>query len=231
MAESTGPDAGPDARPDARPEARPDAGREVAHDARDAEQRAGGGPSRSGRVIAVLLLVVLALVAFVVARSGLSRWWVGKVSDACDGQFSVAVPLGAGVGLACTVLTLLALREVVRRTRSWTPSFLAALAALVVATPLVITLLTVLGRSATAEAASAKLAREAPGFTASVLIGAIAGAVLTGALWWLTRSRRLLREEVADLRQRLRALEAAASENPPSGRHAKVVEEGRTARR
>lgn len=182
-------------------------------------------PSRSGRVIAVLALVVAALVAFVLARSGLSRWWAGKIGDACDGQFSVAVPLGLGLGLACTVVVLLALREVVRRARSWTPSFLAAVVALVFAGPLLITLLTVLGRSATAEAASEKLAREAPGFTTSLLLGSLTGAALTCGFWWLTRSRRLLQAELTELRRQLATLHAVASENPSSGRHARDGED------
>lgn len=167
-----------------------------------------------GRVIAVLVLLVVVLLAFVLARSSLGRWWAGKIADACDGQFSVAIPLGLAIGLACSAITLLALREVFRRARSWTPSFLAAVVALVAISPLVITLLIAVGNSRTAEAASRTLDREAPGFSPSVLVGTLAGTALVSGLWWLLRSRRKLRTQIADLRQRLAALEAAAAATP-----------------
>jgi hypothetical protein len=109
---------------------------------------------------------------------------------------------------------LLALREALRRSRPWTPSFVFMVIAVVALTPLLLTLLIVIGTGGTAEAASAQLDRRAPGFTPAVLFGVVAGAVLTGGFWWLTRSRRMMRAEIADLRRQIAALEAAGT-----GRH------------
>lgn len=182
--------------------------------------------ARNGRVIAALGLLAGVLLVYVAGGWWFPRWWSEKIANACDGQFGVAVPLGLGLGAVSAAVTLLALREVARTTRSWTPSYLFLVVAVVALSPIVLTLQIVLGGGETAQSASITLDQRAPGFTPALFLGALIGVGLVLAAWRGAATRRRLRNEIIDLRERLEELKVAQAAPAPAERGGKGRDAG-----
>lgn len=166
----------------------------------------GPPPPRTawGARFAVLALGALAGIAgYLAATRFLPRWWAHRIGDVSDGAFTTGITAGLVCGVAFTLLPLLVLRGVVRRSATWATRFVLLVLAFLLSVPNLITLFVVLGTNNAAHAAERTFDVQAPGFRGATLAGAVIGAVLAVGLWWLLWSRRRRKDQIADLKARL----------------------------
>lgn len=172
----------------------------------------GPPPPRTawGTRLFVLVLGALAGIGgYLAATQFLPRWWAHRIGAVSDGAFSTAVTAGLLCGVVFTLLPLLALRRVLRRGTAWSLRFLLLVLAFLLAVPNLMTLFVVVGSNSAAHAAERTFDVDAPGFRGATLAGAVVGAVLAVAWWWLRFVLRRRRTQVADLRAALAQKEAA----------------------
>lgn len=169
----------------------------------------GDGPSRgigdrantvAKKVVIGLVIAVLVVITYFILEAFLPRWWAGQIGDRVDGSFSRGVGTGLVIGFVCTFVPLLLLvLAFVSRTRLRNvPTIIAAILAIVVAIPNLLTLAVVAGGGNGAHAGERIFDVDAPGFRAASLWGVIAGVVIAVAvgyfIWRYRRRGRQLRE-------------------------------------
>jgi len=169
----------------------------------------GPGHERSnlGRRVIVGAGVVAGLVVlYLIGAAVIPRWWAQRVADVVDGRLTVGALFGLFIGLVFTVVPLLAAWAIIRwRTerRSWR-GWLGWLAVVILtAAPNLMTLGIVTGNSNAAHAGDRTLDVDGPGFRVWSLVGAIAGVVAVGAVFYLSRSRRSSRRRATELSDEL----------------------------
>lgn len=175
--------------------------------------------SRWGRNLAVALVVgVLLVLVALLGASFLPRWWAHRIGAQVGGSISAGIALGLFYGFVFVALPLLVLRIAFRRRRPWRWWLAAVLAALLLASPNLLTLGIVLGRGNAAHAGDRTLDVEAPAFRTSVLVGAIVAVAAALGVEYLLASRRRAHHETRRLRARLDEHErvAAEAEAPPA---------------
>lgn len=158
------------------------------------------GQRRGLRPLTVIVLLAVGIVALFAGGAFLPRWWSHRIADQAGGSFSSGIGLGLFYGFTFTLLALGLLWFGLHRVSSWKGRLLVVAAALLVASPNLLTLGIVLGSGGAAHAAERTLDVDAPGFRASSLAGALAGATALLAAGMLLRSRRRAKDEARALR-------------------------------
>src|SRR6478736_9379781 len=156
---------------------------------------------RGPRPLTVLVAFGIAVLVFFAASAFLPRWWSHRVGNQADGSFTNGIGLGLFYGFTFTLVALVVLLLGLRWIRGWKGRVILLGAALLVASPNLVTLGIVLGPGGGAHAGERTLDVEAPGFRASSLIGAIVAALTVLVVWLLLHSRRRAMEESARLRE------------------------------
>jgi len=163
-------------------------------------------PGRRGpRPLTVLVWLVVAVAAVAAGSAFLPRWWSHRIADQANGSFTNGIGLGLLYGFAFTLLALVVLWFGVRRVTSWKGRLILLGAAILVASPNLLTLSVVLGPGGAAHAGERTLDVDAPGFRNSSLIGAVVAALVVFSVGLLLRSRRRSKEDAAALRKQLEA--------------------------
>lgn len=166
-------------------------------------------PEWGARFIVLGIGAVAGIAGYLAATRFLPRWWAHRVGAMADGSFTAGVSTGLVCGLLFTLLPLLVLRGVARRSATWPTRFLLVVLAFLLAVPNLITLFVVLGTNAAAHAAERTFDVAAPGFRGATLVGALVGAVSAIGIWYLAWFLRRRRRQVEELRARLADREAA----------------------
>ena len=141
------------------------------------------------QILLGLGVTVVVVVAVLIASAAVPRWWAQQIGDRVDGSITRGVYVGLFYGFVFTFLALVVLILVMRRGRTVTAVAIGLGAALLLATPNVLTLGIVLGVGSGAHAGDRVLDVEAPAFRGATLAGAIAAALLAGTIWYLLESR------------------------------------------
>lgn len=160
---------------------------------------------RGPRPLTVLVWLVVAVAAVAAGSAFLPRWWSHRIADQANGSFTNGIGLGLFYGFAFTLLALVVLWFGVRRVTSWKGRLILLGAAILVASPNLLTLSVVLGPGGAAHAGERTLDVDAPGFRNSSLIGAVVAALVVFSVGLLLRSRRRSKEDAAALRRQLEA--------------------------
>jgi hypothetical protein len=172
----------------------------------------GPPPPRTAWGARLFVFVIGALAGiggYFAATRLLPRWWAGQISQIADQSFTKGITAGLVCGLVFTLLPLLVLRSSLRRGASWSARFVLLVLAVLVAVPNLITLFVVASSNDSVRIASDVFDRQAPGFRGATLAGAVVGAALAVAWWWLRFVLRRRKTQVADLRAALAEKEAA----------------------
>jgi hypothetical protein len=142
-------------------------------------------------VIAALIIIYLILAAFI------PRWWAQRIAGIVDSSFSKGIGWGLMYGLlgsAIPLFLLLFAALIWRRRAGKFVAGAAAVLALIIAIPNLMTLSIVLGESSAAHAGQRILDVDAPAFRGASLVGAIVAVVaflaVTGLFGWRRWQRR-----------------------------------------
>lgn len=140
-------------------------------------------------------LVAALAVAYILLAQFMPRWWAQRVADMSGhGSFAKGIGWGVSLGGLCTAIPLLLLVFTVLIWRRRAGRFIAgaaAITAVLVALPNLMTLSIVLGASNAAHAGERILDVDAPGFRGATLTGAIIALAPTLlAAFAAARSRR-----------------------------------------
>lgn len=134
------------------------------------------------RFIGIAAVIVALVVAYFILASFIPRWWAQRIASMSGhGSFAKGIWSGLGFGFFCTAVPLFLLMAVVAVWRRRGGRFMAgcaAVLALVIALPNLMTLTIVWGGSGAAHAGERVLDVQAPGFRGATLIGAIVAAIL-----------------------------------------------------
>jgi hypothetical protein len=160
-----------------------------------------------GGIAAVIVIAIL------LASAAVPRWWAHRIGDRVDGSITQGVLVGLFFGFLFTFLALVVFIFVMRRGRTVKAIAVGLAAALVLASPNLMTLGIVLGVGSGAHAGDRTLDVEAPAFRGATLAGAIVAGLLASYLWYLLASRD--RARGARRRAEARLEEAAASPDEP----------------
>jgi glucan phosphoethanolaminetransferase (alkaline phosphatase superfamily) len=151
------------------------------------------------RLLTWLIGIVAVVVLAFLAAAFVPRWWSHLVGRQIDGSMTVGVALGLFYGFLFTLVPLLVLFWGFHKRRPWKAWAAFAVAAIVLASPNLMTLGVVVGRGGAAHAAERTLDVEAPGFRNASLAGAIIAVLALAAAWYLLSSRRRARERLSEL--------------------------------
>jgi energy-coupling factor transporter transmembrane protein EcfT len=157
-------------------------------------------------------LVVLVL-AVLGASATVPRWWAHRVGAQVDGSITQGTLLGLVYGFVFTLLPIVVIVLILRWRRTWKTVIFAAVLAVVLALPNLMTLSIVVGRGNAAHAGDRVLDVEAPAFRGGSLAGAILAVLLLAVVAYLVVSRDRARSSVR--RSRKERDEAVAPPSPP----------------
>ncbi|CAM3057945.1 permease [Skermania piniformis] len=146
------------------------------------------------RVIAVVLGIVVLVIAYFILAAFVPRWWAQRIGSLADQSIARGITWGLFFGFVCTFVPLLlllfgALRMRRRGGRYLAP--MAAILALIVAAPNLMTLTIVWGTGGGAHAGERILDVDGPGFRGATLTGAVVALLvflLTG--YFVARYRK-----------------------------------------
>jgi ABC-type Fe3+ transport system permease subunit len=173
---------------------------------------------KNALIIVGVVLVAAAL--YWIGSAFLPRWWAHRVGDQVHGSIVAGTIVGLFYGFVFTCLPLFVAWIGFRRRRPWRWWVAFGAAAIVLATPNLLTLGIVLGSGNASHAGERTLDVHAPAYRTSVLVGAILAAVATVALAYLVLSRKHSRGRVGKLLERLKIAEAEparpAAPEPPA---------------
>jgi hypothetical protein len=161
-------------------------------------------------------VVAAAALFYWIGSALLPRWWAHRIGDQVHGSIAAGIVVGLFYGFVFTCLPLFVAWIGFHRRRPWRWWVAFGAAAVLLATPNLLTLGIVLGRGNASHAGERTLDVDAPAYRTSVLVGAILAAVVTAALAYLVLSRKHLRGRVGTLLERLKIAEAPQAEPPPS---------------
>ena len=132
---------------------------------------------------------VVVVIAVLIASAAVPRWWAQQIGDRVDGSITRGVYVGLFYGFVFTFLALVAFIFVMRRGRTVKAVAIGLGAALLLATPNLLTLGIVLGVGSGAHAGDRVFDVEAPAFRGATLAGAIVAGLLAAYIWYLLESR------------------------------------------
>jgi hypothetical protein len=176
-----------------------------------------GAPAWATRGLIVLTVLVVLIVVGLALAAFLPRWWAHRIGRVADGSLTAGIAAGLTCGVVFTAAALAALRETVRRGRSWRARWWFLALAVLVAVPNLITLGIVIGSGDAAHAGERTLDVDGPGFRGATLVGCILGAIAMVLLWFLLSSRRRQQNEIARLRAELALARRDAAQTREGG--------------
>ena len=165
-----------------------------------------GGESAAGpvdwqrRSLVVVLVLVLVVIGYFIARSLLPRWWASVAANLSSREFGWGLFWGLFIGFVFALLPLFVARLVFRRGLAWRSRGWRTLGALVLAAPNLMTLGVVTGSSDGAHAGHARLGKDAPGFTGATVTGVLVAAAASVAIWAFLARHGSQRKELSKLR-------------------------------
>ncbi|WP_425436999.1 permease [Nocardia amikacinitolerans] len=167
------------------------------------EVRPDGKSSASvwrNRIIGGAALFVAAVVTYLILAAFIPRWWAQRLAEMVNGSFAKGIGWGLLLGGMCTLVPLLLLLFAVLMWRKRAGKFLAgaaAVLAVLVAIPNLMTLTIVLGGNNAAHAGERILDVDAPAFRGACLVGAVLAVLFfLGAVYLATR-REMRRRKAA----------------------------------
>ncbi|WP_084529970.1 permease [Nocardia crassostreae] len=185
----------------------------------------GDAPERKGssfvtwrnRIIALVVLALVVWVAYLILAAFIPRWWAQRIAEMVSGSFSKGIWYGLVIGVVCTAVPLFLLLLAGLSWRKRGGPFIAgaaAVLAIIVAVPNLMTLAIVVGNSNAAHAGERILDVDAPAFRGATLVGVIVAAVVFLLVaFLLVRSR--IRKHRAE-KQRVRQEKPGVSPENPS---------------
>ncbi|MEC3958808.1 permease [Nocardia sp. CDC153] len=148
------------------------------------------------RIIALVVGAAVLWLAYVILAAFIPRWWAQRIAEMVGSSFAKGIWYGLLMGAVCTAVPLFLL---MLAALSWSKrggrfiAGAAAVLALIVAIPNLMTLTIVLGDSNAAHAGQRILDVDGPGFRGAALAGAIVAAVLFLLVAFLVVRRRFRR--------------------------------------
>ncbi|MBY6411442.1 permease [Rhodococcus sp. BP-252] len=151
-------------------------------------------PGWVNKAIMIAIGVVALIIAYFALAAFVPRWWGIRMSQLADQSFGKGILWGLVFGLVCTLVPLLLFFvawSVRGRRGGKVTAIVAALLAVVVAVPNLMTLSIVAGNGNAALAAAQNMNTGAPGFRGATAVGAVVAAVLFALLVFvIVRGRR-----------------------------------------
>ncbi|MEV6339117.1 permease [Nocardia vinacea] len=149
------------------------------------------------RIIGALAVIAVLIIAYFILAAFIPRWWAQRIAELVSGSFSKGIGWGLVYGLLGTAIPLFLLLFAALIWKRRAGKFIAgaaALLAVIVAIPNLMTLSIVLGASSAAHAGQRILDVDAPAFRGASLVGAIvavavflAASALISRRWWRRR--------------------------------------------
>lgn len=164
------------------------------------------------RIVIVLVLAVLAVLAYKMAAAAVPRWWGQRIADQVDGRMTAGMLWGLFYGFVFTFVPVLVAWQARRSFLRWPWKLVVLVVAVVLATPNWLTLTISLGDNSASDAGWIALVSRAPGFQWATLIGAVLGALAALALIVTLATARRRRAQVSELRDQLAERETTARE-------------------
>ncbi|MGW4772764.1 permease [Nocardia sp. NPDC004278] len=133
------------------------------------------------RIIAAVVVGAVLIGTYFILAAFIPRWWAQRVADLVSGSFSKGIGWGLVYGLLCTALPLFLMLLAAMIWKRRAGKFIAgaaALLAVILAIPNLMTLSIVLGNNNAAHAGQRILDVDAPAFRGASLVGAIVAAVI-----------------------------------------------------
>lgn len=177
----------------------------------EADEPTAAGPGQAKernlrrRVVLVVAAIVVLVLSWWTGGAVLPRWWSQRISGIIDGRLLFGNLFGFGVGAVFTLLPLLVVWFGWRFRGGWKRMLAFAIAALLAATPNLLTLGIVLGTGNAAHAAERTLDVDGPGFRGGSTFGAVFALFVFLSVGWLVRSRRKNKRKAAELERELDA--------------------------
>jgi hypothetical protein len=165
------------------------------------------GPNWRLRALVVLAAIPTVVILYAVAASFFPRWWAHHVGSQSRSTFHLGITWGLAYGFVCTLLSLIVLRQAVRKRFTWNIKGILVLVAAALSIPNLLTLGIVWGSGSAAHAGQRTLDSQAPGFRGATLIGVVLAAVVGGAAQYLWSSRKRNRRQLKELKARVREQE------------------------
>ncbi|MFE3195306.1 permease [Nocardia sp. NPDC059240] len=169
------------------------------------------------RIIAGVIAAVVLWLAYLILAAFIPRWWAQRLAEMVGSSFAKGIWYGLIMGAVCTAVPLFLLLAAGLSWRKRGGRFIAgaaAVLALIVAIPNLMTLTIVLGDSNAAHAGQRILDVDGPGFRGAALAGAIVAAVLFLAVAFLLMRRRFRRHRAE--RQRNQPEKPSVSPETPA---------------
>lgn len=143
------------------------------------------------RGLAALGVIVAVVAVYSIGAEFIPRWWGNTVGNWVEHSFSRGIGYGLAFGFVCTALSVVLLIYAFQQL--WTrpaAAGIAALVAVVVSLPNLMTAAIAMSSSSAALAGSMSMTVRAPGFRGATLAGSIAGAaVVIAVAAWLAWGR------------------------------------------
>ena len=177
---------------------------------------AAEGTNWGRRLLLGLGLALAVVIAVLIASAAVPRWWAQQIGDRVDGSITRGVYVGLFYGFVFSFLALLVFILVMRRGRTVKAVAIGLGAALLLATPNMLTLGIVLGVGSGAHAGDRVLDVEAPAFRGATLAGAIVAMLLAAYIWYLLESRDSARAARERAEQRYEESRQPDELEPPS---------------
>ncbi|MGY4102680.1 permease [Nocardia sp. R16R-3T] len=133
------------------------------------------------RIIGALAVIAVLIIAYFILAAFIPRWWAQRVADLVSGSFSKGIGWGLAYGVFSTAIPLflfLVAALIWKRRAGRFIAGAAALLAVIVAIPNLMTLSIVLGNSSAAHAGERILDVDAPAFRGASLVGAIVAVAI-----------------------------------------------------
>ncbi|MET8878221.1 permease [Nocardia sp. NPDC004604] len=133
------------------------------------------------RIIAAVVVSAVLIGTYFILAAFIPRWWAQRIADLVSGSFSKGIGWGLVYGLLCTALPLFLMLLAAMIWKRRAGKFIAgaaALLAVILAIPNLMTLSIALGNNNAAHAGQRILDVDAPAFRGASLVGAIVAAVI-----------------------------------------------------
>ncbi|GAB3205062.1 permease [Nocardia tengchongensis] len=148
------------------------------------------------RIIATLVAVAVLWLSYLILAAFIPRWWAQRLAEMVGSSFAKGIWYGLIMGLLCTAIPLFLFLAAGLSWRKRGGRFIAggaAVLAVILAIPNLMTLTIVWGNSNAAHAGERILDVDAPGFRGACLAGAIIAALLFLLVAFLLVRRRFRR--------------------------------------
>ncbi|MEV0295534.1 permease [Nocardia sp. NPDC050710] len=153
------------------------------------------------RIIGGLALLAVVVITYLILAAFIPRWWAQRVGDTVGKSFSKGIAWGLAYGWLGTLVPLLLLlfaALIWRRRAGKFAAGAAAVIAIVLAIPNLMTLSVVRGSGSASDAGRQIMNVEAPAFRGATLAGAIAAVILFLLVVALVARRRIRRRKAAE---------------------------------